>query len=45
MGKLRVKWKDFWKLETLELAGRKYLSWVRILQKQKKNRKVVGRVE
>ena len=45
MGRLRVKWKEFWKLEALELVGRKYLSWVRILKKQKKNRKGVERVE
>ena len=43
MGKLRVKWKEYQKLEALELVGRKYLSWVRILKKQKKkNRKKVG---
>ena len=38
MGKLRVKWKEFWRLEVLELVGGKYLSWVRVLRKRKKKK-------
>ena len=38
MGKLRIKWREFWWLEALELVGGKYLSWVRILTKSQKKR-------
>ena len=41
MGKLRVKWKEFWRLEALEVVGGKYLSWVRVLKKQKEKKKGV----
>ena len=40
MEKLRVKWKEFWRLEALELVGGKYLSWVRVLRKRKKKKGV-----
>ena len=40
-----IKWREFWRLEGLELVGEKRLSWVRILKEQKENRKGVGRVE
>ena len=33
---MRIKWKESWRLEGLELVGGKCLSWVRILKKQKK---------
>ena len=36
MEKLRIKWREFWRLEALELVGGKYLSWVRVLTKRKK---------
>ena len=38
---MRIKWREFWKLEGLELVGEEWLSWVRVLKKQKKikNRK------
>ena len=41
---MRIKWREFWRLEGLELVGRKYLNWVRVLKKQEKNRKRIGRV-
>ena len=37
--KLRIKWREFWRLEGLELVGGKYLCWIRVLKKQEKNRK------